>query len=746
MTRGRWQLDAPRALFSLAILANAGLLFWVQLFFAKRLLPTLGGAPAIWNTCLMFYQAMLLAGYAYALLLDRLDLRRQILTHGALLLVTLAALPWLLFVWHDPGDAPPVLWLLTLLTLSLGAPLLALSAGSPLIQRWFSLSDHPDRGDPYFLYAASNIGSFMALAAYPLVLEPALTLDGQALGWKAGYAGIVVAVLGAGVWALRGERRPPMVAPPPDADGAPLTRLRRLRWVGLAFIPSSLLLGTTTHITSEIAPVPLLWVIPLALYLLTYVVAFGPGRNRSGTGWWGTRGGGRSARGTVLLLAVAGLVAVGWLYGRARFAPLLPDARWLLVAADLLILVAAGLVCHTRVARDRPDPRHLAEFYLWIAVGGALGGVFNTLVAPVIFTDPLEYPLMVAVLAFVVASGGGDRAGGARWSDIAVGLIPGGALLALGPVVRGAGHDPVLLLLAAGVATLLLAGRPVRFGTAVAALVFVGFASPLVEGQVVHRDRTFFGIHRVYADGAGHWLAHGATIHGGQWLDRPWVPLTYYHPSGPAASLFAWLDGRGAQPGGESGEVAARVAVVGLGTGSLMAYARAGQAWTFYELDPHVAAIAEDPALFTYLRDAPAPYRTRLGDARLSLEEPGPSYDLLVIDAFSSDAIPVHLMTVEAVELYLSRLRPGGVMAFHISNRYADFSGVMAELAGALGLVAMEARDPAGAPEDGGYPSHWAVLTREPVPLPDPRWQRLSPAGRRPWTDSYSSLLPVLRW
>jgi hypothetical protein len=740
----------------------------VQLFFAKRLLPTLGGAPAIWNTCLMFYQAMLLAGYAYALLLDRLELRRQLLAHGALLLITLAALPWLLFVWPDPGDSPPVLWLLTLLTLSLGAPFLALSAGSPLLQRWFSLSDHPDRGDPYFLYAASNIGSFMALAAYPLLLEPALTLDGQTLGWKAGYAVVVAAVLAAGIWAWRGERRragepaahrtpltratpvTPVVAPPPDVDGAPLTRIRRLRWVGLAFVPSSLLLGTTTHITSEIAPVPLLWVIPLALYLLTYVAAFGPGRDRSGAGWWAGRGTGRGVRAKILLLAVAGLVALGWLYGRARFGHLVPDARWLLVTADLVILVVAGLVCHTRVARDRPDPRRLAEFYLWIAVGGALGGVFNTLVAPVLFTDPLEYPLMVAVLAFVVAAGGraaGDRA---RWSDVALGLLPGAALLALSPVVRAAGHDPVLLLLAAGVATLLLAGRPVRFGTAVAGLVFVGFASPLVEGEVVHRDRTFFGIHRVYADGAGHWLAHGATIHGGQWLDRPEVPLTYYHPAGPAASLFGWLEARTGVGGGEGGAEAdgtgTRVAVVGLGTGSLMAYARPGQAWTFYELDPHVAAIAEDPALFTYLRDARAPYRTRLGDARLSLEAPGPAYDLLVIDAFSSDAIPVHLMTVEAVELYLSRLRPGGVMAFHISNQYADFSGVMADLAGALGLVAMDARDPQGAPEDGGYPSHWAVLAREPVSFPDPRWRPLSATGRRPWTDSYSSLLPVLRW
>jgi hypothetical protein len=364
--------------------------------------------------------------------------------------------------------------------------------------------------------------------------------------------------------------------------------------------------------------------------------------------------------------------------------------------------------------------------------------VFNTLIAPILFTDPLEYPLVLAVFAFVVASGRRRAGPRFRWSDVLLGLLPAGIVLGLGPVARDAGWDPLLLLLAAGVLTLALAGRPARFGTAVAGLVFVGFAAPLVEGEVVHRERTFFGIHRVYADGRAHWLAHGATIHGGQRLDEPGVPLTYYHPAGPAASLFAWLD--------EGAGSRARVGVVGLGTGSLVAYGRAGQEWTFYELDPHVAAIAEDELLFTYLRRAEPDYAIRLGDARLSLGETAGGYDLLVVDAFSSDAIPVHLMTVEAVRLYLARLRPGGIVAFHISNRYADFSGVMADLALELGLVALEARDWEGDPAAGAYPSHWAVLAPEPIRLPDPRWRAPAPTGRQPWTDSYSSLLPVLRW
>ncbi len=725
-----------RLVFSIAILANAALIFWVELFFAKRLLPTLGGAPAIWNTCLMFYQGMLLAGYAYALVLVRLDLHRQLLVHGSLLLLTVIGLPWLLFVWPDPGGAAPIPWLLALLTLSLGAPFLLLAAGATLLQRWFSLSGHPDRDDPYFLYSASNAGSFLALAAYPLVLEPTLTLDGQALGWKTGFAAVALLLIGVGVWAWRsGEgggqgSRSPAPKSNPGADAAPaLTPLRRLRWVGLTFLPSSLLLGVTTHITSEIAPVPLLWVVPLALYLLTFVVAFGPARNREE---WGVRPG---MGALIAIVLVSGAV---WFWARGGMG--LPDSRWFLVAADLAVLTVAGLVCLGRVAKDRPTPGRLAEFYFWIALGGAMGGVFNTLVAPVLFTDPLEYPLALALLAFVVASGKREGEDGFRWSDLGLGLLPGLLVFGLSGIGRGMGIDPIWLLIGAGGLTLALAGRPVRFGLAVGGLVLVGFANPAVEGEVIYRDRTFFGIHRVYADGDTRWLAHGTTIHGGQRLSAPEVPLTYYHPRGPAGSLFAWMEGR------EMGSVV-HVGVVGLGTGSLMAYSRHGELWTLYELDPEVAAIAEDERLFTFLSAAPAAYRIVLGDARLSLGESlAPRFDLLIVDAFSSDAIPVHLLTIEAVQLYLSKLRPGGIVAFHISNRYADFTGVMGDLGHALELEAWEARDEFGDQEGGAYPSHWAVLAPGPVTLPDARWRRAEPSGRRPWTDSHSSLLPVLRW
>jgi hypothetical protein len=412
--------------------------------------------------------------------------------------------------------------------------------------------------------------------------------------------------------------------------------------------------------------------------------------------------------------------------------------------AHLGMLVLAGLVCHLRLARDRPHPRHLAEFYLWIALGGALGGVFNALLAPILFTDPMEYPLALAALAFLVASGTRRGGWGLRPSDVLLGSLPGLAVLGLAFFFApDRGMNAAALLLIPGAICLALAGRPARFGIGVAGLVLVGFSHPVTGGQVLFKERTFFGIHRIYQDDGYLWLAHGTTVHGGQHRERPEEPLTYYHPAGPAGSLFRSFDlRRGDGVDAENG----RVAVIGLGTGSLIAYARNDQEWAFYELDPAVIRIAEDERFFSFLADSPAAYRNVLGDARLSLERGRGGYDLIVVDAFSSDAVPVHLLTREAMELYLGRLRHGGWTVFHVSNRYLDLSGVLADVAAELGLRAYEARDEVGHMARGYYPSHWVLLAPEVVTFPDPRWEPLEPTGRRVWTDSYSSLVPLLRW
>jgi len=729
-----------KLLFTLVILANSALLFWVELLYGRMLLPSLGGAPSVWNTCLMFYQVVLLAGYGYGLLVTRLRFRAQLGVHASLLGLTVAGLPWFLFVWPDPGTAVPVLWVLGLLTLSIGPPLLVLAAGSVLLQRWFSLSGHPDRSDPYFLYAASNLGSFLGLAAYPVLFEPLLTLEQQAGSWRVAYAGVALLVVVGGVWALRGGAEAEGSASAPESAGQPegtspsaglgkaVTGSRRLKWIGLAFLPSSLLLGVTTHITSEIAPVPLLWVVPLALYLLTFVLAFGPARR--GPGEAGDRPGkGRRALGSIAGGIAAVLLIMVLVVGAGGL-------QWFWVLAHLGMLGLAGVVCHLKLARDRPHPRFLAEFYLWLALGGALGGTFNALVAPLVFTDPMEYPLALAALAFVVASGHRVRGGGFRPSDVALGALPGLVAWGLARWAGGADVEPLLLLVVPGILCLALAGRPVRFGLGIAGLVLIGFIHPVMGGQVLFKERTFFGIHRIYQDDGFHWLAHGTTIHGGQHRDRPGEPLTYYHPAGPAGSLFS---DPGFRPGGYE-----RVGVVGLGTGSMIAYAEPGQTWTFYEIDPAVVRVAEDTRFFTYLDNSRAPYRHVLGDARLSLDRGGSPYDLLVVDAFTSDAVPVHLLTLEAVHLYLERLRPEGLVAFHISNRYLDLSRALADVAASSELRAVVARDEAGDMARGHYPSHWVVLSRAELRPEDDRWRPLEPTGRRPWTDSYSSLLPLL--
>jgi len=765
--------ESVKLLFSVAVLLNALLIFWVELFFAKRLLPAMGGSPAVWNTSLMFYQVVILAGYGYVLLIDRLSPRRQVTLHSALVLLAVGLLPWSLFLWSGPPGDAPILWLLTLLLLSLGPPFFVLSTGAPLLQRWFSHTTHRERGDPYFLYAASNAGSFLALAAYPLLIEPFLSLEDQETVWKASFVGVGGLVLLAGLAMVRGGGRREEAHP--VAPSSRIAPTRRGRWVLLAFVPSSLLLGVTTHITSEIAPVPLLWIVPLGLYLLTFIVAFGtklggaiagregdviaggaitgaPGDGTEGRAISGREGTDAAIRplrpssalgssrwirtaGTVLIVVLGGVLL--W-----RFRA---EANWLLILGDLVILTAAGLVCHGRLARDRPAPARLAEYYLWIAFGGALGGVFNTLLAPNLFEDPLEYPLVLALFAFLASARGGKSVDRVRIGDFVLGLVPGALALTLASVALRWGMEPRVLLPIAGIACLAVAGRPVRFGLGVAGLVLVGFNLPVESGRVIFRERTFYGIHRIYQDEAHHWLAHGTTVHGGENLLEPGVPLTYYHPDGPAGSLLSAFQGTGETSEG------VRIAAVGLGTGSLMAYAREGEWWDLFELDPTVARIAEDPAYFTFLHSARAEYEIVLGDARLSMEGRGGLYDFIVVDAFSSDAIPVHLLTREAIQLYRGQLRPGGWIAFHTSNRYADFSSVLANLASETALFAFEGTDEIGDSLVGRYPSRWVLLAEDSADpridllLEDSRWQPLPSGEGRVWTDGYSSILEVLR-
>jgi hypothetical protein len=733
-------------LFGLAIFVGASLLFLVQPMFARMALPLLGGAPAVWNTAMVFYQATLLVGYAYAHASMRwLGPRRQAGLHLLVLLVPLLALPIALPAgWTPPGDASPIPWLLALLAVAVGLPFFAVSATSPVIQAWFAATGHPMARDPYVLYAASNLGSMLALLAYPVVVERLLRLQAQSHLWAWGYGGLVAltAACAVALWRARsaGHARAPVPgAPPADATPGtadrPITRARRARWVLLAAVPSSLMLSVTSYLSTDIAAIPLLWVVPLALYLLTFTLVFGRRRIIPHRFW-------------VELLPVALLPLVLVLVARAN------EPLALVIPTHLAVFFVAAMVCHGELARDKPDPRHLTEFYLWLSVGGVVGGAFTALLAPVVFTNVLEYPLVLALLPLLPARPPAAWLG--RTSRILDLLLP----LALGVLTVGlivglerAGYGAEAIGPAVGVVTLLSLTfwrRPVRFALGLAALLLAGAVYQGDEGRLLYAERSFFGVSRVTRDPTRqyHMLMHGTTLHGMQGLApaRRREPLTYFHPTGPLGHFFAVTDA--ATP-------RRAVAVVGLGAGSVACYGKADQRWTFYEIDPTVLHIASNTRFFTFLRDCPPKPFVILGDARLTIARaPEGAYDVIILDAYSSDATPMHLITLDAVRLYLTKLAPGGVLLFNISNRHLVLEPVLGTIARAAGLAA-RTRDDARVGDAerlaGKVESQWVAMARREADLgrlqADPLWRPLAaPPGLRPWTDDFASLLTAFRW
>ncbi len=775
-------------LFALTLFVSASLLFCVQPMVGKMVLPLLGGSPSVWNTCMVFFQATLLLGYLWAHIGTRLlSPRRQAIVQIVLLGVGFLVLPLVIDqarVDAIPHGESPIGWLLLTLGLAVGLPFLALSTSNPVLQRWFASTGRAGSEDPYFLYAASNAGSMLALLGYPIVVEPWLRLGGQGVAWTFGY-GILVGLTGACAVAV--YRSPRVITPSPseanDADrrdGAaerrarPVTWRRRLSWIALSFAPSSLMLGVTTYLTTDIAAIPLLWVLPLALYLLSFVIVFArrpipfhPRVNRA------------------LCLTSVPLI-VAWVTEATHPA-------WVLVPLHLFLAFAAAVLCHRRLAQDRPAARDLTEFYLLMSVGGVLGGLFNAVVAPMLFSRVFEYPLVMLLACALLpdepreepAAEGADE--GAANGGTGTGTGTGGTtgwtgrtrLLDLGaPAMVGAltfalilgvqafglaiGRESTLLMFCGpAILAYSFVKRPRRFAAAMLALLLVAsFTYVGIHGRQMHTERNFFGVSRVTRDPAGPFrlMVHGSTVHGRQWLAEDAAafgvpanePLAYYHRTGPIGQVFAMLASERPE--------ARPVAVVGLGAGAIASYRRPGQELVFYEIDPAVAAIASDARFFTFLRDAPGaggPPAIVLGDARLRLRDaPQSHYGLLVIDAFSSDAVPIHLVTREAIALYLSRLRPDdGILAMHISSRFVDLAPVLAALAADANLVCL-VRDDAGGPPDeeeppGKEPSRWAVFARDEAHLGslgrDERWR---PArgwpGASPWTDDWSNLLGTL--
>ncbi|HZH89665.1 MAG TPA: fused MFS/spermidine synthase [Pyrinomonadaceae bacterium] len=762
--------SALTVLYAATLFASASLLFWVQPMMAKMLLPLLGGTPAVWNTCMLFFQVMLLAGYAYTLAVSKwLTPRQQVAVHAVLLLSTTLSFPILISettLRSVPREGNPSLWLLWSLLTTVGLAFFAVSTNGPLLQKWFAGTRAASARDPYFLYAASNAGSLLALLSYPFFIEPGLALGVQSRLWSLGYALLVLLIAACALAFLRGqasgvdtearddiyatkephdvetnaETNPEMTWPRDATGGAEdetLSWRRRLRWVALAFVPSSLMLGVTTYFSTDIASLPLLWVVPLSLYLLTLVFAFARRQIF------------KSRTLARVLPGVALIFALVYLSGATQ-------PVWLLLFSHLFFFVVAALGCHAQLAEDRPAVRHLAQFYLLMSVGGALGGFFNALVAPVLFDTTLEYPLVIVLACLLLPRPAPSQAAldtsRERWLD--AGIPAGIALLTilLALVVSRLALDWVQgLALVVGVPLIvsyLFKRRPVRFALALGACMLGSSFHVSLNRSTLVAERNFFGTLRVTQDAGDdlHWLYHGTTIHGRQSraLDRHCEPLSYYHREGPLGQVFKTFAAEAA---------GANVAIVGLGTGATAAYTRAGQSWTFYEINPAVVEIARDPAYFTYLSYcAAAPVEVALGDARSQLQNAPPShYALIVLDAFSSDAIPMHLMTVEALDIYLSKLAEGGLLVFHISNRSLDLHPVVADLARARSLFGLAFDDTARNQPGGKEPSQWVVMARRPEHLralaADTRWQPLEGRPGRPiWTDDFSNIVTIFKW
>lgn len=730
-------------LFTATIFLGSLLLFLVQPMIGRMLLPLLGGAPAVWNTALVFYQAMLLAGYAYAHVSTRwLGTRRQVVWHILLLLLPVLVLPiGIQRGWTPPTTCNPIPWLLALLTATVGLPFFVVSATSPLLQRWFSAGRHRDAADPYFLYAASNCGSLLALVSYPVLIEPHLRLSQQSRWWAVGYGVLaaLTAFCGRSVWhAVREDAAP--AGTPIDAAAGPLPARRRWRWLLLAFVPSSLMLSVTTYLTSEVAPIPLLWMIPLGIYLLTFILVFA--KKRVLPQRWMVH--------LMPLMVLALVMMLARMIGKAESFKAL---GWP-IALHCAGLFVVAMVCHGELADDRPPPVRLTEFYLWISVGGMLGGMFNALLAPLIFPTILEYPGMLLLACALMPRRGSEAS---RWRarawdavlPLLLGLLTAGLVLLAG---RPTGSPGLTLALAYGLPPMLCLGfrrRPLRFAFGVLTILLATTMALRPGAHTVLVARSFFGVLRVESfpgQADLHILRHGTTWHGMQNVD-PWAqrePLLFYTKTGPLGQTMAALPS----------ELKRRVAAVGLGAGTAACYGEAGQEWTFYEIDPRVERIARDPRYFTYLQDCPAAVTVVLGDARLSLQKATDGrFGLMILDAYNSDTVPLHLVTREALALYRRKLMPDGVLAFHITNRRLDLKPVLTRLAQDAGLLALASRDSV-TPQDfqraGKLYSSWVVMTRN---LPylrmlaaDHRWEPPSlQDGVGVWTDDYASLFSVFK-
>jgi hypothetical protein len=731
-----------RALYIATVFVSAALLFAVQPMFTKMVLPRLGGAPAVWSVAMVFFQAALLAGYAYAHGLTRLTPPRvAAAVHVAVMIGAAFALP--LAIAQGWGAAPQrgeALWLIGLFAASIGLPFFALSANGPLLQAWFARTDHPLAANPYFLYAASNVGSFLALVSYPFAVEPLTRLGDQSRVWSIGFCALIVLIAACGVVFARAARTRPAGEAAPSA---PPSVGDALAWMGLAAVPAGLLVAVTAHISTDIGAAPLLWVVPLALYLATFVIVF-------------------QARPILPHRAV--LVAQPFFLVGLVAALILGVSRNILVqiAINLVAFFVITLTCHGELAKRRPPAEHLTAFYLWMSAGGMIGGLFSALIAPLMFNWIAEYPLLI-VLAALCRPGLSFPLGRREWTLIACAAA---LALYLAAPALGFGFNVDERTFQIVIGGLLLLALAVELYAWQAPLAFAGLIAisfmlfRLYEPDAERREtvRSFFGVLKVMQteDNRYRVLMHGTTIHGAERIadiaagpgqPNP-EPITYYHAN---SALTRALEAARARKGGPM-----RVAVVGLGTATFTCWAQPGDTWHIYEIDPAVVRITAEQKRFTFLSRCAPQTPIIMGDARLKLAEaPDASYDFIMVDAFSSDTIPVHLLTREAMAIYAAKLAPHGMVAMHVSNRHLELSTVVAGIAQANGL---KTRTNPGTGDDEHendaeykFTSTIVIAARADEDFgvlgegDDFAWPvETAPPGQRIWTDDYSNLLGAI--
>ena len=720
-----------RPLFVATVLTGSFLLFVVQPMVARMALPQLGGAPNVWNSAMLVYQALLLGGYAYAHLLSRLPVARQATIHLALLVLAAITLPIHLAELAPPAPGREALWVPLLFALSIGPVFFLVSAQAPLMQRWFSA--HPSAGEPWALYAASNLGSFAGLIAYPLVFEPLLGVYIQAWAWSAGYAALI-ALIGLCAWARWGLQA--ATDEPAGEAAEPIPARRIFQWLVLAAVPSGLMLSTTTHLTTDVFAMPLLWVIPLGLYLLSFVPAFADRRPFANA----------VTRVTPLALLLAGGFAMS---SRG-------NGSLSLAFSGVILLFMVAVALHARLYDLRPPASRLTLFYLVMSAGGALGGLFTALLAPLWFDWVWEHPLLVLAAALLIPQSpllGWMRMPGLTRSMILYAVAAIVVLAAfLGWQLWSLEADQPAMLalfftLAIAFCGVLVLGERIAF-VAILGIVMLaqgGFQTLRLSLDGA-RTRSYFGVYteRNYPHKHQRVLMHGTTMHGMQFTDaRRRVPTTYY---GRTSGIGIAMSRASAMYG-----PAARLGVIGLGTGTLACWRAPGQRWTFFEIDQAVLDLSRR-GLFTYLRDCAPDAAVRIGDARLEMAKlPAQSFDVIGVDAFSSDAIPLHLLTAEALQVYQRALSPDGLLMIHISNRYFELEP---QLFAALGEQGWTARVLSDNPKRGGVStaSVWVAATRDPAKLAKVTagrkdWKPLLEApGTRPWTDEHASILSAVRW